>query len=90
MLNDKKCIAPTCQGVQLTKNMMESSPGNDRFYCPQCGRIYNCPTRLAKTGQVVSVLSALAIVGTFLVHVVTMDWDGALEHAADNLDQLIT
>jgi hypothetical protein len=88
MTQVKKCVAPACQDAQLVKNDMESSPGNERFYCPRCGRIYNCPTRLAKAGQIFSVLSGMAIVGTFVVHLVTMEWDSALDHAAENLDQL--
>ena len=85
----KRCNSPACQGTALRRSDIESSLSVERWDCPRCGKPYHCPTALTPITQAASTASALAIVATFALHLVTMDWDGAIEHAGENLDQLL-
>jgi hypothetical protein len=87
IMRPKKCTSPGCKDTPLVKSEIESSLSVERWECPRCGKPYNCPTTLASTAQVATAASALSIVGTFALHLLTEDWDSAIEHAADNLDE---
>ena len=89
MTQNKICSSPKCQGTPLVKSSIESSLSIERWECPRCGRPYNCPTTLASVSQVAGTASALAIAGSILLRVFTGDWEGAIQHAADGLDDLL-
>lgn len=89
MARHKTCTSPPCQGTALRRSDIESSLSVERWDCPRCGKPYHCPTALASTAQVASTVSALSIAATFALHLMTMDWDGAVEHAAENLAEIL-
>jgi hypothetical protein len=84
-MSQKRCTQTACQGTPLVKSSMESSLSVERWDCPRCTKSYSCPTPLASGAQVASAASACAIVATFFFHAATMDWEGAIDHAAEHL-----
>ena len=82
-MKEKRCINPHCANATLIRMDLESTWTLEKFFCPnaKCGRIYVVPTITGKITQV----APLASMGIFAVSLLTMDWETAVEHAADHL-----
>lgn len=88
MPSKKVCVVPACQGAALTKIHIESSSLVERWECPKCRRPYNCPTTLASIAPIASLGSALAIVGSNLLHLGAENWETLAEHITDNVEHV--